>query len=75
MPHSMIRKPILEIKTQFMKNADDQDEVSFWLGMIRLWEASHSEPVPKRMREALELAENRFRQIQGFFSSQNRRPH
>ncbi len=44
-------------KTQFMYSEDDQDEVSFWLAMIHQWETSHAEPVPKRMREALELAE------------------
>jgi hypothetical protein len=38
-------------------NSDDlEDEVKFWLYMIEWWETYKSEPVPKRMHDALALA-------------------
>lgn len=40
---------------------DQQDEVSFWQDLIRQWEATQAGPVPQRMREALELARERWR--------------
>jgi len=58
-----------------MYSEDDQDEVKFWHAMIRQWEASHSEPAPKRMREALELAEFKHRQAVDLVSLQKRRIH
>jgi hypothetical protein len=43
-------------------NSDDlEDEVKFWLYMIEWWETYKSEPVPKRMHEALALAKAKFR--------------
>jgi hypothetical protein len=38
-------------------NSDDlEDEVKFWLYMIEWWETYKSEPVPKRMHDALAMA-------------------
>ena len=38
-------------------NSDDlDDEIKFWLYTIEWWETYRSEPVPKRMHDALALA-------------------
>ena len=52
-----------------MSGDNDQEEVDFWRNMISQWEASKQEPVPKRMREALELAEAKYRIFKDAFLS------
>lgn len=40
-----------------MDSDDQNNEVEFWLDLITRWEASNSDPVPERMREALMMAQ------------------
>ena len=49
-----------------MEPEEQDDEVLFWQGMIDWWETSNSEPVPKRMRDALTLARSKARLIEKY---------
>ena len=58
-----------------MSGDNDQEEVDFWRNLISQWETSNQEPVPKRMREALDMAEAKYRFFKDAFLSKLWRVH
>ena len=54
-----------------MSSNNSQDEADFWQDMITLWETNNQGPVPKRMREALELAKSKYKVAKDAFLSKS----
>ena len=51
------------------------EEATFWRELIQQWERENPGPAPKRMYEALDLAQQRLLRAVRFLSAQAKRPH